>query len=92
MYVPEGKYTITGGTNMKRNTNNAARNEEALGRFMGTIAEINERLAELKEFFDDHMGYSPDDVGWNHAGSAERFLKGLRELTDMAYKRREYAE
>jgi hypothetical protein len=92
MYVPEGKYTISGGTNMKRNTNNAARNEEALGRFMGTIAEINERLAELKEFADDHMGYQPEEITHGHVGSAAHFLSKLTELTDMAYKRGEYTD
>ena len=78
---------------MKKNTNNTeTRKEEALGRFMGTIAEINERLEELKEFFGDHMGYSPEDVNWGHVGSAEHFLKGLAEFTDQAYKRGEHAE
>ena len=77
---------------MKRDTNNAVRKEEALGRFMGTITEINERLAELKEFMDDHMGCDPDHINWGHVGTAERFLKGLTELTDIAYKRGEYAE
>jgi len=78
---------------MKKNTNNTAtRKEEALGRFLGTITEINERLAELKAFADDHMGYNPDEINWGHVGSAAHFLKGLTELTDSAYKRGEYAE
>ena len=78
---------------MKKNTNNTeTRKEEALGRFMGTVAEINERLEELKEFFGDHMGYNPEDVNWGHVGTAEHFLKGLTELTDKAYKRGEHAE
>ena len=78
---------------MGKGTNNKeTRREEALGRFMGTIAEINERLSELREFADDHMGLNPDEINWGHVGTAERFLKGLTEFTDMAYSRGEFAK
>jgi len=69
-----------------------ASREKALGTFMGQIAEINERLAELQAFADEHMGYNPDDINWGHVGTAGWFLERLTELTDSAYKRGEYAE
>jgi len=69
-----------------------ATNEKALGRFIGIIGEINERLAELQNFADEHMGYAPDNINWGHVGTASHFLKELTELTDIAYKRGEYAE
>ena len=75
---------------MMKNKN--AANEKALGEFVGKIGEISERLAELKTFADDHMGYEPDSINWGHVGTAGYFLKQLTELTDAAYKRGEYAE
>ena len=73
----------------KTNTNN---HEKALGRFMEQLGEMNERLAELQAFADDHMGYSPEDINWGHVGTAGYFLEKLTELTDCAYKRGEHAE
>jgi len=64
----------------------------ALNRFMEQISEINERLAELQAFTDDHMGYNPNDINWGHVGTAGYFLEKLTELTDRAYKRGEHAE
>ena len=64
--------------------------EAALGRFVGIIGEVNNRLEELKAFFDDHMEYCPEDVNWGHVGTASFFLERLTELTDIAYKRGEY--
>jgi hypothetical protein len=66
--------------------------EKALGAFMGSIGEIRERLEELNAYFDDHMGYAPDDINWNHVGSATYFLTELTELADRAYGRGENAE
>lgn len=67
-------------------------NEKALDKFIGTIGEINERLTELKAFADEHMGYDPERIDWGHVGTAEHFLEMLSELTDIAYRRGEYAE
>jgi hypothetical protein len=66
--------------------------EKALEKFIGIIGEVNERLAELQTFTDEHMGFSPDDINWGHVGTAGWFLEKLKELTDFAYKRGEYAE
>ena len=73
-------------------TRRAEIKEQALGRFMEQIAEINERLAELQEFADDHMGDSPEDITWGHVGTAGYFIEKLTELTDFAYKRGEHAK
>ncbi|MCL1855266.1 MAG: hypothetical protein FWF86_05985 [Clostridia bacterium] len=72
-------------------TNNG-KNKKALDDFIGTIGQIQERLEELKAFADGHMGFDADSINWGHAGTASRFLQGLTELTDMAYKRGEHAE
>ena len=69
-----------------------ASHEKALNKFMEQIGEINERLAELQAFTDEHMGYNPDDINWGHVGTAGWFLERLTELTDSAYNRGEYAE
>jgi len=66
--------------------------EEMLSAFVSKVAEIQERLAELKEFADEHLGYNPDEIDWGHIGTAEGFLRDLTELTDRAYNRGEYAK
>ena len=66
--------------------------KEALNRFIELIGEINERLAELQEYMNNHMDSSPEEVHWGHVGSASHFLEKLTELTDMAYQRGEFAE
>jgi hypothetical protein len=68
------------------------KHEKALDRFMEQIGEINERLAELKELANDHMGFNPDDIDWGHVGTAGFYLEKLTEMTDHAFKRGEYAE
>jgi hypothetical protein len=75
---------------MARNTQKT--NEKALGKVIEQIGKINERLAELQAFADDHMGYNPDSINWGHAESAGYFLEKLTELTDAAFKRGECAE
>ena len=72
--------------------NTSGTNEKVLGAFIGKIGEISERLAELKAFADDHMGYEPDSINWGHVGTADYFLQKLTELTDAAFKRGECAE
>jgi hypothetical protein len=64
-------------------------NETALDRFIGIIGETDDRLEELKTFFDEHMKYSPEDINWGHVGTATHFLERLTELTDIVYKRGE---
>jgi hypothetical protein len=66
--------------------------ERAVAEFVGIMGEIGERLDELKEFFDDHMGCNPEELNYGHVGTAESFLAELKELTDRAYNRGEYAE
>ena len=67
-------------------------NEKALTEFMLHIAEISERLTELKEFADEHMSYLPEEINWGHVGKAGYFLKRLNELADNAYQRGEFAD
>ena len=69
-----------------------ATKEKALDRFVGQIGEINERLAELQTFAEDHMGYNPDEINWGHVGTAGYFLERLNELADFAFQRGEYAK
>ena len=66
--------------------------EKALGRFIGIIGKIHERLAEIQAFTDDHMGCNPDDINWADVGSAGWFLDKLTEMTDLIHKRGEYEE
>lgn len=64
----------------------------AIDSFIATIAEMNDRLDELKAYAENHMGCDPDSINWGNVGYAQSFLASLTELTDRAYKRGEYAE
>lgn len=64
----------------------------ALDSFTSILAEMNDRLDELKAYAEDHMGCDPDSINWGHVSTAQNFLATLTELTDRAYKRGEYAE
>jgi len=67
-------------------------NETALNKFMTNIAEATALLEELSEYFADHMQVNPDDVNWGHVGDASYFLEKMKEMTDKAFNRGEYAE
>jgi len=67
-------------------------NEKAQNAFIGNINEISERLKELTDYVENHMGYNPEEINWGHVGTSSHFLKELTELTDMAYNRGEYAK
>jgi hypothetical protein len=67
------------------------KNEKALQDFMAKMATASELLEELKNFADDHMGYSPDEINYGHCGNAGYLVEKLTELTDWAFQRSEYA-
>lgn len=66
-------------------------NNKALDEFIGTLGDIYDRLNELSDFIDDHMGYNPDEINWGNVGTAKHYLAELTELTDMAFNRGEYS-
>ena len=66
--------------------------ERALTEFMGVVAEINERLDELKGLAEDHLGYAPEEVTWSTVGTAMRALHDIKAVGDWLFKRGEYAE
>jgi hypothetical protein len=66
--------------------------EQALAAFVSKKAEIDAMLARLQALSDDHFGYSPDDVTWDHVGTLEHYAKLLRRVTDSAFKEGEHAE
>ena len=45
-------------------------NEDALAAFVQKKAEIDAMLTRLQALSDDHFGYSPDEISWDHVGSS----------------------
>ena len=43
--------------------------EQALAAFVSKQAEIDSMLDRIKSLSDDHFGYAPDDITWNHVGT-----------------------
>jgi hypothetical protein len=66
--------------------------EQALAAFVSRKAEIDAMLTRLQAFSDDHFGYAPDDVSWDHVGTLEHYAELLKRVTDSAFKESEHAE
>ena len=64
----------------------------ALDAFLAHKAAIDTMIAELKALSDDHFGCSPDEVTWAEAGTVEHYASVLRQITDSAFQRGEYAK
>jgi hypothetical protein len=66
--------------------------EQALAAFVTKKAEIDTMLVRLQALSDDHFGYSPDDVTWDHVGTLGYYAELLNRVTDSAFKEGEHAE
>jgi hypothetical protein len=66
-------------------------NEDALAAFVQKKAEIDAMLARLQALSDDHFGYGPDDVTWDHVGTLGYYAELLKRVTDSAFKEGEHA-
>ena len=66
--------------------------EAALNAFMCKKAEIDEMLARLQAFSDDHFNCDPDEIGWATVGTLEHHASLLKRITDSAFGEGEHAE
>jgi DNA-binding transcriptional MerR regulator len=74
------------GFNMKKLQENMQKQHElALDKFMEQIGEIREKIAQLQEHADEHLGFAPDDINWGHVGTAGSLLEKLTELTENSF-------
>ena len=51
-----------------------------LSAFISHIDTAQNLLEELREYFDNHMDASPEDVRWGHVGSAAHVIGQLQEI------------
>ena len=65
--------------------------EQALAAFVCKKAEIDVMLTRLQALSDDHFGYSPDDITWDHVGTLGYYAELLKRVTDSAFKEGEHA-
>jgi hypothetical protein len=49
-------------------------------------------LDRIKSLSDDHFGYAPDEVTWDHVGTLGYYADMLKRVTDSAFKEGECAE
>ena len=56
--------------------------EEALAAFVARKTEIDAMLTRLQALSNDHFGYSPDDIGWDHVGTLGYYAELLKRVTD----------
>jgi hypothetical protein len=66
-------------------------NDDALAAFVARKTEIDTMLTRLQALSDDHFGYSPDDIGWDHVGTLGYYAELLKRVTDSAFKEGEHA-
>ena len=75
-----------------RTPNQSAKSrEQALAAFVSKKAEIDAMLTRLQTLSDDHFGYSPDDITWDHMGTLGYYAELLKRVTDGAFKEGEHA-
>jgi hypothetical protein len=75
-----------------RTRNQSAKSrEQALAAFVSKKAEIDAMLTRLQTLSDDHFGYSPDDITWDHMGTLGYYAELLKRVTDGAFKEGEHA-
>ena len=66
-------------------------NDDALAAFVAKKTEIDAMLSRLQTLSDDHFGYHPDDISWDHVGSLGYYAELLKRVTDSAFKEGEHA-
>jgi hypothetical protein len=86
--------TITRSTKMspKLQKQIAKSREEALAAIISKKAEIDSMLDRIKALSDDHFGYAPDEISWDHVGTLGYYAEMLKRVTDSAFKEGECAE
>jgi hypothetical protein len=67
-------------------------NDDALAAFVTRKTEIDTMLTRLQTLSDDHFGYSPDEISWDHVGTLGYYAELLKRVTDSAFKEGECAE
>ena len=60
--------------------------EQALAAFVSKKAEIDAMLTRLQALSDDHFGYSPDEITWDHVGTLGYYAELLKRVTGSAFK------
>ena len=67
-------------------------NDDALAAFVSKKTEIDAMLTRFRALSDDHFGYSPDNVTWDHVGTLGYYAELLKRVPDSAFKEGEHAE
>jgi hypothetical protein len=78
--------------NPKLQSQVAKSKEQALAAFVSKEAEVDAMLTRLQALSDNHFGYSPDEITWDHVGTLEHYADLLKRITDSAFREGEHAE
>jgi len=70
---------------------NTKSNDDALAAFVARKAEIDAMLTRIQALSDDHFGYNPDEITWDHVGTLGYYAELLKRVTDSAFKEGEHA-
>ena len=68
-----------------------ANQQQSLEAFLARKAEFDALVAELQQMSAAHFGADPDAVLWCEAADIERRNHLLREITDVYFRRGEFA-
>lgn len=57
-------------------------NDNALNAFTARIDNAKAILEAISSHLEDHLGVTPEEVNWAHAGDAHRMEQKLQEIAD----------
>ncbi len=61
----------------------AKKTSKATIEFMGKIDRSRRLMAAIEKHLEDHLGVSPEEVNWAHAGDAGRLAGKLEEIAEI---------
>ena len=69
-----------------------ALNDKALESFLAAKRRIDDMLARIQTFGDDHFDTDPDAINWGDVGTLNHYSSLLRQITDIAFSEGECAK
>lgn len=59
--------------------------EQLVDTFINTSMRIQDLMEKLEAKIDDHYGFEPEEINYNHLGNVQEIEKKLKELVEFIY-------
>jgi len=67
-----------------------ANNKKALNQFITKTENIQAMLKRIQKEVDNHLGYEPEDINFEHVGLLSYYEIPLKQISDSMFKEGEY--